>query len=67
MRWVGHVTRMGKKKSAHRALACSLKAKEQLEDLCVDGRIILTLKSLAVSLCTTTFNIQKFYLVLALH
>jgi hypothetical protein len=32
---------MGKNKNAHRALAFSLKEKEHLEDLCVDGRIIL--------------------------
>jgi len=28
---------------------------------------ILTFKSLAVSLCTTGFNIYTFYMVLALH
>ena len=31
------------------------------------GKLLLTFQSLAVSLCTTGFNIQKFYMALALR
>jgi hypothetical protein len=41
MRWARHVALRGKKKNAYRALVGNLKEREHLEDLRVDGRIIL--------------------------
>jgi hypothetical protein len=47
----------------------NLKLKEgvHLEDISTYVRVVLTFQSLAVSLRTTSLNIQKFYMVLALH
>jgi hypothetical protein len=39
-RWVGHVARMGKK-GAYRVLIGRLRERDQLEDIDIDGRIIL--------------------------
>ena len=45
----------------------NLKLRNHLGDLGKGERLILTFQSLAVSLRTTKFNIQKFYMVLALR
>jgi hypothetical protein len=41
LRWAGHVARMGEKRGAYRVRWGDLMEKEHLEDLDVDGRIIL--------------------------
>jgi hypothetical protein len=42
MRWVGHVARMGERRGAYRVLVGRPEAKrDHLEDLGIDGRIIL--------------------------
>ena len=41
MRYVGHVTRMGERRGAHRVLVGKSEGKNRLEDLGVDGKIIL--------------------------
>ena len=44
-----------------------VRERDPLEGLSLDGGIILTVQSLAVSLRTKRFNIRKFYMVLALR
>jgi hypothetical protein len=41
MRWAGHVARMGNKRGVYRVLVGTPDGKSHLEDLGVDGRIIL--------------------------
>jgi hypothetical protein len=41
MRWTGHVSHMGEMRSAYRILVANLKGRYHVEDLGVDGRIIL--------------------------
>jgi hypothetical protein len=41
MGWAGHVARMGEKRNAYRILVGKPERKRQLENLDVDGRIIL--------------------------
>jgi len=41
MRWVGHVARMGDRSDAYRVLVADLRDRDHLEDLGLDGRIIL--------------------------
>ena len=43
MRWEGHVIRMGEGRGAYRVFFCSgnLTERDHLENLCLDGRIIL--------------------------
>ena len=41
MRWVGHVARMREKRNIYRVLVWKPEGKNQLEDLGVDGNIIL--------------------------
>jgi hypothetical protein len=41
MKWAGHVARMGDRKGAFRVLVGKPEGKNQLEDIGVDGRIIL--------------------------
>jgi hypothetical protein len=41
MRWAGYVARMGEKRNAYRILVGKPEGKRQLEDLDIDGRIIL--------------------------
>ena len=41
MRWAGHVARMGEKRSVYRVLVGNLRGRGHLEDLGIDGRIIL--------------------------
>jgi hypothetical protein len=41
MRWAGHVARTGKRRSAYRFLVRRPEGKSLLEDLGIDGRIIL--------------------------
>jgi hypothetical protein len=41
MRGIGHVTHMGEKRDKNRALVDKLVEQDHLEDLGVDGRIIL--------------------------
>jgi hypothetical protein len=43
MRWVGHVASMGQRRGAWRVLVGDLREGEHLEDLHLDGRIILKL------------------------
>jgi len=42
MKWVGLVTRMGERRGVYRVLV-GKPERDQLEDLGVDGRVILTL------------------------
>jgi hypothetical protein len=42
MRWVGHVACVGERRGAYRVLVGHLRETDHLEDLVVDGRIILT-------------------------
>jgi hypothetical protein len=41
MRWVGHVAGIGRRRDAYRALVGRRRRRNHLEDLGVDGRIIL--------------------------
>jgi hypothetical protein len=41
MRWLGHVARMGEMRNVYKILVGKTEGKEHLEDLRVDGRIIL--------------------------
>ena len=41
MRWTGHVARMGERRNADRDWLGNLRERDNLEDLSVDGRIIL--------------------------
>jgi hypothetical protein len=41
MRWAEHVARMGDRRGAHRVLWGDLREREQLENLGLNGRIIL--------------------------
>jgi hypothetical protein len=41
MRWAGHVVRMVKMRNSHKILFGKLEGKRPLEDVGVDGRIIL--------------------------
>jgi hypothetical protein len=41
MRWVGHVAHMGEMRNAYKIWLENLKGRDHLEDLGVDGRIIL--------------------------
>jgi hypothetical protein len=41
LRWAGHVTRVGKRRDAYRALVGKPERRNHLEDPGVDGRIIL--------------------------
>ena len=41
MRWAGHVANIGKKRDAHRCLIGRPDGKSPLQDIGVDGRIIL--------------------------
>jgi hypothetical protein len=41
MRWVGHVAHMGDRRGAYRVLVGDLMERDHLEDLGIDGRIIL--------------------------
>jgi len=43
MRWAGHVVRMGERKGEYRDLVGKPEVKRPLEDLGVDGRLILKL------------------------
>jgi hypothetical protein len=42
MRWAGHVACMGDRRGAYRVLVGDLRERDHLEDLGIDGRIILT-------------------------
>jgi len=55
---------MEERRAVHGILVGKRKVCCHLEDLGVDVRITLTFQSLAVSLCATRFNTQKFYMVL---
>jgi hypothetical protein len=44
MRWVGHVARMGDRRCAYNVLVGRPEGKNHLEDLRVDGRIIIIIK-----------------------
>jgi hypothetical protein len=41
MSWIGHVARRGVRRGAYRVLVGNLKERDHLEDLGLDGRIIL--------------------------
>jgi hypothetical protein len=41
MRWAGHVARMGNRRRAYRVLVGNLRERDQLENLDVNGSIIL--------------------------
>jgi hypothetical protein len=41
MRWVGYVARLGEKRTVYRLWQGNLKTGDQLEDLGVEGRVIL--------------------------
>ena len=41
MRWAGHVAQMGDRSVAYRVLVGDLRDRDHLEDLGIDGRIIL--------------------------
>jgi len=41
VRWVGHVARMVAKRDVYRVLVGRPEGRDHLEDLCLDGRIIL--------------------------
>jgi hypothetical protein len=41
MRWEGHVVHMGEMKNEYKILVENLNARDHLEDIGVDGRIIL--------------------------
>jgi hypothetical protein len=41
MRWVGHVASRGERRITYRILVCRPEGREHLEDLGIDGRIIL--------------------------
>jgi hypothetical protein len=41
IRWVGHITRSGRGKMHTGFWQGNVKARDQLEDACVDGRIVL--------------------------
>jgi len=41
IRWAGHVTYIGERKGAYRDLVGRLRGKDHLEDLRLDGRIML--------------------------
>jgi len=41
LKWAGHAERAGKMRSIYRILSENLKGRDDAEDLCVDGRIIL--------------------------
>jgi hypothetical protein len=41
MKWLGHVARMGQKRNAYNILVGNLKERDHLEDIGVDGRVIL--------------------------
>jgi hypothetical protein len=41
MRWVGHITRIGDRRGAYRGLMGIPNGKSPLQDVRVDGRIIL--------------------------
>jgi len=43
MGWVGHVARMGERRSVYRVWWENLRERDHLEDPGVDGRVILTL------------------------
>ena len=43
MRWAGHVVPMGERRGAYRELVGKLEGERPLEDLSVDGRLILKL------------------------
>jgi hypothetical protein len=41
MRWVGHVARREDRRGAYRVLVGNLKERDHLEDLGLDGRVLL--------------------------
>ena len=43
MRWVGHVVRVGERRGVYKVLMGKTEGKSHLEDLGIDGRIILRL------------------------
>jgi hypothetical protein len=64
MRWVGHAACIGERRGACRVLKGNLKERDHLEDLDLDGRVVIKRIIIVLVLMSETLKFVVYYQVL---